>query len=68
MEQQPLSSIVSQYTIVVVFVAYSDSAAFNGVGVPGDKLPQDERIRLQFVSPTLLSFIGKSTNLFRDPG
>lgn len=25
-------------------------AAFNGVGVPGNELPQDERIRLQFVS------------------
>ncbi|THC94980.1 hypothetical protein EYZ11_005533 [Aspergillus tanneri] len=35
------------------FVIYT---AFNGVGVPGDKLPQDERIRLQFGSWMIQKF------------
>ncbi|KAI9038843.1 uncharacterized protein KD926_010176 [Aspergillus affinis] len=35
------------------FVIYT---AFNGVGVPGDELPQDERIRLQFGSWMIQKF------------
>ncbi|KAE8359594.1 hypothetical protein BDV27DRAFT_135822 [Aspergillus caelatus] len=38
---------------VTAFVIYT---AFNGVGVPGNELPQDERIRLQFGSWMIQKF------------
>ena len=69
MERPPLSFIVSKCIFVCLTPKLTGrAAAFNGVGVPGDELPQDERIRLQFVSLYVSLAVEFVPTLFRDHG